>query len=132
MVKIEKSEISTPSLFWTKKALNQILLIITNDFTLKNKTIRILITGKDCDGFQYSIGFSEENANDFKVNLSETGEDFVSIDPFTAFYLKRAHIDFLQDHTSNEEGFVIKNVDQKKYSGKFWKKDIEKIPPIIK
>ena len=40
----------------TQKAIDEIRLILENDFTIKGKFLRVQITGKECDGFTYSVG----------------------------------------------------------------------------
>ena len=46
-------------------ALKQAMLMQESDFTLKGHVLRVQITGKECDGFRYSIGFTRHDEEDF-------------------------------------------------------------------
>ncbi|MFZ8934507.1 MAG: HesB/IscA family protein [Bacteriovoracaceae bacterium] len=102
----------------TPTALDQLRLILTNDFTLKDKSLRISITGKECDGFVYAIGFDEQRAGD---KLYKAADIDIIIDPFANFYLKNFIIDFQTNYEQDQEGFVVENLDQEKFHGKFWR-----------
>jgi hypothetical protein len=54
----------------------------------------------------------------------------VLMDPFTAFYLQKSSIDYVQDFANNNEGFVVTNLNQKTFAGKFWRADDTKVPPL--
>lgn len=124
---IEKAPM-TPELTITEKALEQLKLIYENDPTVVDKVVRISITGKGCQGFEYAIGFDEMMIEDLKIKLlsikfEKLQEIVVVMDPFCAFYLKQGRIMFIQEFEggSEEEGFVIVNDHQKDVHGKFWK-----------
>ena len=132
--KVDLSQIEMPLVSISDKALSQLKLILENDFTLKGKYLRLLISGKGCDGFSYSVGFTDWNDDDMliKVKGSENGQDLeVIMDPFTAFYLQKCSVDYVEDFANNNEGFVVVNENQKTFSGKFWKKDEQKVPPTL-
>ena len=44
--------------------------IIENDFTLASKYLRLVISGKGCDGFNYGVGFTNLEENDFVIPLT--------------------------------------------------------------
>jgi iron-sulfur cluster insertion protein len=127
--KIDRDKVIMPEITFTSNALDQLSLILENDFTLAGKFIRILISGKGCDGFTYSIGFTDTNDDDFFVTINDNLE--VVIDPFTAFYLGKTKVDYKLDIMTQEEGFIIKNLDQEKYHGKFWREDKTLVPPQL-
>ena len=131
---VDKSKVKTPVVEFTSHALAQLELILKNDHTLENMFLRIVVSGKGCDGFDYSVGFTGYQENDFKlsIQLNEGKEAFVLIDPFTAFYLQLSKIDYVQDFENDEEGFVVKNVEQEEFKGKFWRTQEEKTPPLLK
>ena len=103
----------------TNTAKEQLELILFNDFTIKDKKLRISITGKECDVFVYSIGFDHQNNKD-KVICHELIS--LILDPFAEFYLKNFTIDYIINYETDEEGFRVINHDQQKFHGKFWKK----------
>ena len=116
-----------PNIHLTEQAIAQIKLILENDFTLEGQSLRVHISGKECDGFTYSIGFQKPIENDISIPCPEIGEKhYIIMDPFSAFYLKEVTVDFVQDFEKDIEGFVVTNHKQEDYHGKFWRKDTNK------
>jgi Fe-S cluster assembly iron-binding protein IscA len=133
--KIDKTNIAIPKIQFTDRAFLQLKTIIENDFTLAGKYFRILISGKGCDGFTYSAGFTDLHIDDFEVkviNIEAHDELYIIIDPFAAFYLQNASVDFIQDFVLDSEGFVVINHAQEDYHLKFFNLSPEKIPPQLK
>jgi iron-sulfur cluster assembly accessory protein len=126
---IDRESLKTPNLTFSDEAKAQLSLLHEIDHTLAGKKFRIQISGKGCDGFSYSAGFTEEHHEDILVKT----EDFeILVDIFSAFYLEEAFIDYVFDFENGTEGFVISNKKQDSFAGKFWKADPDKIPPQIK
>lgn len=131
--KVNKDLVLSPVIMFTERALSQLKLIIENDFTLAGKYFRIVVSGKGCEGFTYAAGFTDLNDDDFQVRIANTDEEiYVIVDPFAAFYLQVASVDFVQDFEQDAEGFVIVNHSQGEFKGKFWRAAPEKAPPIKK
>jgi len=131
--KVNKELVLPPVVMFTERALNQLKLIIQNDFTLAGKYFRLVVSGKGCEGFTYAAGFTDLQEDDFLIRIANSEEDFfVIIDPFAAFYLQEASVDFIQDFNHDAEGFVITNHSQSEFKGKFWKGSPEKTPPLTK
>lgn len=129
--KVNKELVTPPVIMFTERALSQLKLIIDNDFTLAGKYFRIVVSGKGCEGFTYAAGFTDLNADDFQVRIANSDEEiFVVVDPFAAFYLQEASVDFVQDFDQDAEGFVIVNHAQGEFKGKFWRAAPEKTPPV--
>ena len=126
---IDRDQINIPSVSFTSTALEQVKLILLNDFTLNGKFFRLVVSGKGCDGFTYGVGFTGMNTEDILVPISKEPDLEVIMDPFTAFYLQDTIVDYQTDFENNNEGFVVINRRQKDFHGKFWKKDEEKLPP---
>lgn len=134
MSKIDKNQIASPNIQFTDRAFMQLKTIIENDFTLAGKYFRILISGKGCDGFTYSAGFTDLHADDFEVkvlNIEADDELHIIIDPFAAFYLQNASVDFIQDFVTDTEGFVVINHAQEEFQHKFFNTNPNKVPPMI-
>lgn len=128
---INKELVLEPVIMFTQRALSQLKLIIENDFTLAGKYFRILVSGKGCEGFTYSAGFTDLQEDDFLVQIKNTQEEiYVIVDPFAAFYLQEGSVDFIQDFNQDAEGFVITNHSQSEFKGKFWRNNPEKTPPV--
>ncbi len=104
----------------TPIALNQIKLILENDFTLETQSLRIQIGGKECDGFRYEVGFDKKKENDYEFKSHDLT---IFMQPFTAFYCQQITIDYLSDGRNDIDGFLIKNHHQDEYQGKFFKED---------
>lgn len=129
--KVNKDLVLPPVIMFTERALSQLKLIIDNDFTLAGKYFRIVVSGKGCEGFTYAAGFTDLNEDDFQVRIANTDDEiYVVIDPFAAFYLREASVDFVQDFEQDAEGFVIVNHAQGEFKGKFWRAAPEKTPPV--
>lgn len=129
--KVNKDLVLPPVIMFTERALSQLKLIIENDFTLAGKYFRIVISGKGCEGFTYAAGFTDMNDDDFHLRIANTDEEiYIVVDPFAAFYLQVASVDFVQDFEQDSEGFVIVNHAQSEFKGKFWRSAPEKTPPI--
>jgi iron-sulfur cluster insertion protein len=130
---VDPKKVPTPKIELTAMAKSQLELLMENDFTLKGLYLRLLISGKGCDGFTYSVGFTEWHQDDIKVSSTcGTSEEQIEIlmDPFTAFYLQKSSVDYVQDFANNNEGFVVTNLNQKTFAGKFWRSDETKVPPL--
>ncbi len=124
---LDLSKIECPKIEVTNEAQSQILLMSENDPSLEGKSLRLLINGKGCAGFDYASGFDFPRADDFIVALSGFS---LLLDPFSAFYLNGATLDYVQDFAQNREGFVIINPSQDKFQGKFWKKNHDLVPEL--
>ncbi len=128
---IDRTQINLPEITLTEQAKSQLKLITDNDFTLVGKYFRILISGKGCNGFTYSAGFTDLMEEDFILEIGDDNTHLeMALDPFAAFYLQKVEIDYHQDFNSGQEGFVINNLAQKDYHGKFWRGHPDKVPPI--
>ena len=129
--KVNKDLVLPHVILFTERALEQLKLIIDNDFTLAGKYFRVVVSGKGCEGFTYAAGFTDLQDDDFQVRIANTTEEiYVVIDSFAAFYLQEASVDFIQDFNQDAEGFVITNHSQSDFKGKFWRTAPEKTPPI--
>lgn len=125
---INSSKIIPPQLTLTQSAIDQYQLITQSDFTLEQQVFRVQITGKGCQGFDYSIGFSASQEEDIVVKDQSLLVE-IHIDPFSAFYLEKALIDFQFDPQTEEEGFIVKVEQEDKFYGKFWRRNDQLIPP---
>lgn len=127
---IDESKIEMPKVKFSEMAWMQYELMVKSDFTLAGKYLRLLISGKGCDGFTYSVGFTDLDEKDIVVPYkNENQECQILMDLFAAFYLQDCTIDYVQDFEQDAEGFVIINHRQHNYSGKFWKESPEIVPP---
>lgn len=133
--KIDARYITMPKLMFSERAMQEWQLIKDNDFTLANQELRLEIDGKGCDGFTYAVGFTLPRVDDLKVPVLDDQQQAIGktvlIDPFSAFYLQVATVDFVQDFSQDAEGFVVVNHSQKYFAGKFWRANPDLTPPVI-
>ena len=116
------------SIYLSNNAYRQFKLMLENDFTLEDKIIRLTISGKECDGFVYQVGFDYAHKDDLIIEASNLN---FHLDPFSSHYMKTVKIDYFLDLESGEDGFTIENLDQNKFQGKFFK-DEELTPKHLK
>src|SRR4051812_13312955 len=96
----------------TENAANEIKSMITRDPQNAGKTLRVYVEKGGCSGMQYGMTFDEKRADDLAV------ENFgvaVSIDPFSANYLRGSVVDFSDALTGG--GFKITNPQAKQSCG---------------
>ncbi len=131
MEKVSPTDPADIDIKFTQDAIDQLGIIIENDYTFENMIFRLKIDGKGCNGFDYALGFTEKFDGDINVIIPNT-DDKLSyyIDPFTAFYSKKGVVDFVQDIENDSQGFIFENDNEKQYRGKFFK-DESKAPPIV-
>ena len=122
---IDRKKITPPRINLTTEAANQIRLIMQHDSTLREKCVRIHVNGKDCAGLHYALGMGEPMPADFVVKVEELA---IHLDPFCAFYLPLAQVDYVILE-SGEDGFTVTGPSQTQYQGKFWKDNQHLIPP---
>jgi iron-sulfur cluster assembly accessory protein len=125
---IDKNAVKIPKIILSNEACAQLSLMLLNDFTLQDKKFRIQISGKGCDGFTYSAGFTSIHPDDLLIKVENIE---ILVDPFSAFYLENTFVDYVFNFENGTEGFVISNKNQEMFAGKFWKEDPSKIPPQI-
>lgn len=113
-------------------ALEQLSLIVSNDYTVKDQVFRLIIDSKGCEGFRYSVGFAAPHGDDIILKCTHNNQLIsIALDPFSAYYMQIVELDYIQDFENNKEGFTITNLNEKKHHGKFWKKDSTLIPTHI-
>ena len=84
----------------------------------QNLKLRLYIEGKGCDGFFYGLAFDEASENDKVIPFSEGLE--LIIDADTAIFCKNVKIVWNDDEKGR--GFLVSNLDERKYRGKFYKR----------
>ena len=130
MQKIDESQIKTPKIAVSEDALSQILLAIENDPYNIDRFFRIHIKGKGCDGFTYEAFFDQKRDDDIVIKL-ENQKLKILMSPFTAYYSGDIELEFVADFEQDIEGFVIRNKNQKLFSGKFWRENPDRTPTLI-
>ena len=81
------------------------------------KSLRLYIEGKNCDGFSYGVTFDIQQPNDVIFNYEGIN---VIVDPESIVFLQGSTIDWVDDERG--QGFDVSNPNQSKFRGKFFKR----------
>ena len=132
MNKIDPSKVEIPKIVISDNAKSQLLLAFQLDPYHQGKQFRIHISGKGCDGFSYETFFDKKNSDDLGLIIDPQFPDFqLILTPFCAYYLKNAKLDFVFNPELETEGFLVTNLDQKLFEGKFWRQNPERTPELF-
>jgi iron-sulfur cluster assembly accessory protein len=79
--------------------------------------LRLYISGKNCDGFEYGVSFDSASPED-----AEFANDGVSVlvDPQALMFCQGSVIDWVDDERG--KGFWVENPHHRHFRGKFFKK----------
>lgn len=127
---IDRARIQIPEILLNDEAQAQLRMMWEFDPTLEGLVFRFSIDGKGCDGFDYACGFDHPHAEDFKIPVPGVTGLFFAFDPFAAHHMPKVELLFERDLNSGSEGFVIKNLAQGEFKGKFWRKNPDKALPL--
>jgi len=91
--------------------------------------LRIYLSGKGCDGFDYGVTFDEREEKDVTVTF---GAVTVIVDPETVQFVRGSAVDRVDDERG--KGFLVENPNHKKFRGKFfrrkgWQERLNGTPP---
>jgi iron-sulfur cluster assembly accessory protein len=79
--------------------------------------LRIYLSGKGCDGFEYGVTFDARQDLDHVQNFDDM---LIVVDPDTVTFVQGSNIDWVDDERGR--GFLVDNPNQKKFRGKFFKR----------
>lgn len=79
--------------------------------------LRIYLSGKGCDGFDYGVTFDERQDTDL---IQGFGEVMAIMDEETAKFVRGSTIDWVDDERGR--GFLVDNPSHKKFRGKFFRR----------
>lgn len=103
----------------TDRALAEAHRLATEVESYRGRPLRVYIEGKGCDGFYYGVAFDEKIQADHVI---EQGGLEVVIDSDSLIFLRNAVVDFVDDERGR--GFLVENPDQRKFRGKFYKRQV--------
>ena len=101
----------------TEKAIKQLVQVIEdNDECDKGTCLRISIEGGGCSGFQYRLGFIDQEGYDKNQDTKYEQDGItVVIDRKSSLYIDGTTIDYYDDLT--QSGFVFNNPNANKTCG---------------
>ncbi len=100
----------------TKKAADEIKLVLEGKFSVNDRTkqvLRVGVSGGGCSGFQYSLGFDTETSAD-DVTLEQYGITVV-VSKSHDLYLDGTELDYYDG--LEKRGFVFENPNAVKSCG---------------
>ena len=84
----------------------------------KSQSLRVFLSGKGCDGFEYGVSF--DNAEDGDTIMEVDSEVSIICDARSLEFVQGSAIDWVDDERGR--GFLVGNPNHKKFRGKFYKK----------
>ena len=83
----------------------------------RDKPLRLFISGKGCDGFEYGVSFDASADDD---HVFDYGLVTLVTDPETMLFCAGSVIDWVDDERGR--GFLVTNPRHKHFRGKFYKR----------
>jgi iron-sulfur cluster insertion protein len=104
------------------KAIQQALLYRKNNPQWDDFSLRVYISGKGCDGFEYGVSFDPPQEKDLRcVCTDESGAQIeIIVDEDTYKFVRQATITWVDDERGR--GFLVENPRHKTFRGKFFKR----------
>ncbi len=100
---------------FTKQAIEKASDIKMRHPEYRDSPLRVFLSGKGCDGFEYGVAFDEVLADDHVLDIAGIA---VCVDSKDAAVLDGSTVDYVNDERG--EGFLVRNPNQDKYQGKYW------------
>lgn len=83
----------------------------------RDQDLRLYLSGKGCDGFDYGVAFDRQEPED---QVFEHGVLKIVVDRKSLPFVAGATIDWVNDERGS--GFLVENPNHKKFRGKFYKR----------
>ena len=80
--------------------------------------LRVYLSGKGCDGFEYGVAFDAAEPDDIQFALEGQPISLV-VDPKTLGFIGGSTIEWVEDERG--KGFVVNNPNHRRFRGKFYK-----------
>lgn len=83
----------------------------------RGQPLRVYLSGKGCDGFDYGVCFDQQDPNDQVFDIQTIR---LICDPETFKFIAGSTIDFVDDERGR--GFIVENPRHKQFRGKFYRR----------
>lgn len=100
----------------SETALAQALALQGGNRDWQGLALRVYLSGKGCDGFDYGVAFDALQTDD--ISFEHPGLTLV-VDPKTLGFIAGSQVDWVDDDRGR--GFVVDNPNHRKFRGKFYK-----------
>ncbi|MEY4631649.1 MAG: hypothetical protein RIQ81_1769 [Pseudomonadota bacterium] len=101
----------------TENAVAAAITLRDSNQDWSNLDLRIYLSGKGCDGFDYGVTFDQREEKDVTVTF---GAVTVIIDPETVQFVRGSTLEWVDDERG--KGFLVENPNHKKFRGKFFRR----------
>ena len=112
-----KETSNTNPITLTPRAIDSACALQKDNRDYANKSLRLYLDGKGCDGFYYGVTFDDANPTDTHF---QNGVIDLVVDPDTLEFVLGSTIDWVDDERG--KGFLVDNPNHKKFRGKFYKR----------
>jgi iron-sulfur cluster insertion protein len=102
----------------TEKAVASAATFQKDEPAFQGLDLRVYLSGKGCDGFDYGVTFDQRMTEDLAFKVSDRLS--VICDPSSIEFLQGSSIDWVDDERGR--GFLVQNPNHRKFRGKFYKK----------
>ena len=106
------------SITLTENALAAAAAFQRDEAQFQSLDLRVYLSGKGCDGFEYGVTFDQRMTEDLAFKVSDRLS--VICDPSSIEFLQGSSIDWVDDERGR--GFLVNNPNHRKFRGKFYKK----------
>ena len=106
------------NIYPTEAAIKNTVRLQTSVSEYKDKPLRVYISGKNCDGFVYGVCFDQKRDDDIQLAFDEFT---ILVDSPSKSFIDGLSLDWQKN--ADGEGYVLNNPNQKKFRGKFYKRE---------
>lgn len=103
---------------FTEKATQMVAELRASNPDWKNLNLRLYLSGKGCDGFEYGVCFDSHLDGDTTYEFKGFS---LYVDKETLDFVQGSSIDWAE--TEEGKGFLVNNPNHKKFRGKFFKRE---------
>ena len=86
--------------------------------TYNNQSLRVYLSGKGCDGFEYGVSFDDSQEGDYVIQIAP--DLSLICDARSMAFVQDSTIEWVDDERGR--GFLVSNPNHRKFRGKFYKK----------
>lgn len=86
--------------------------------TYRDQCLRVYLSGKGCDGFEYGVSFDSSQDGDHIIQIAD--DITLLCDARSIEFVVNSSIEWVDDERGR--GFLVNNPNHKKFRGKFYKK----------
>lgn len=103
------------------KAVRKAAQLKADNQDWKDLSLRLYLSGKECDGFVYGVSFDKPKKDDFHFphKLSDGSCVDLVVDTESMKFVNESVIEWVSDDRG--EGFLVENPNHKKFRGKFYR-----------